>query len=87
MNSQSQIGELINILLALLGKVLLYQDKFNEAASALDNVIGVYSLVSDYGSQFLRFGENGPESVFEIQYSNQSNWYDWGCAHCSEETV
>ena len=34
---------------------------FHEAASALDNVIGVYSLVSDYGSQFLRFGENGPE--------------------------
>ena len=84
-DSQSQLGRVNKYTAyALLGKVLLYQDKFNEAASALDNVIGVYSLVSDYGSQFLRFGENGPESVFEIQYSNQSNWYDWGCAHCSE---
>ena len=84
-DSQSQVGRVNKYTAyALLGKVLLYQDKFAEAASALDNVIGVYSLVSDYGSQFLRFGENGPESVFEIQYSNQSNWYDWGCAHCSE---
>ena len=80
-DSQSQVGRVNKYTAyALLGKVLLYQDKFAEAASALDNVIGVYSLVSDYGSQFLRFGENGPESVFEIQYSNQSNWYDWGCA-------
>ena len=58
---------------------MLYQDKFAESAQAFDQVIGVYSLVSDYGSQFLRFGENGPESVFEIQYTNQSNWYDWNC--------
>ena len=84
-DSQSQVGRVNKYTAyALLGKVLLYQDKFADAASALDNVIGVYSLVPDYGSQFLRFGENGPESVFEIQYSNQSNWYDWGCAHCSE---
>jgi hypothetical protein len=69
---------------ALLGKVLLYQEKFAESAQAFDQVIGVYSLVSDYGSQFLRFGENGPESVFEIQYTNQSNWYDWNCIQCSE---
>ena len=62
----------------------MFQDKFSEAVSAFDNVIGVYSLVSDYGSQFLRFGENGPESVFEIQYTNTSNWYDWGCPQCSE---
>jgi len=84
-NSQSQEGR-VNKYTAysLLGKVLLYQDKFSESAAAFDNVIGIYSLVDDYGDQFLRFGENGPESVFEIQYSNQSNWYDWGCAHCSE---
>ena len=69
---------------ALLGKVLLYQDKFTQAAAAFDNVIGVYSLLGNYGSQFLRFGENGPESVFEIQYTNTSNWYDWGCPQCSE---
>ena len=84
-NSQSQVGRVNKFTAnALLGKVLLYQDKFTEAATAFDQVIGVYSLVSDYGSQFLSFGENGPESVFEIQYTNTSNWYDWGCPQCSE---
>jgi len=63
---------------ALLGKVYLYQDKFTEAASAFENVIGVYSLVSNYGDQFLRTGENGSESVFEVQHTNTSNWWDWG---------
>ena len=84
-NSQSQLGRVNKFTAnALLGKVLLYQDKFSEAAVAFDQVIGVYSLVADYGSQFLSFGENGPESVFEIQYTNTSNWYDWGCPQCSE---
>ena len=59
---------------ALLGKVLLYQNKFDAAAAMLDNVINsnAYSLVSDFGNMFLASGENGPESVFEIQYSNTS---------------
>ena len=84
-NSQSQVGRVNKFTAnALLGKVLLFQDKFIEAAAAFDQVIGVYSLVSDYGSQFLSSGENGPESVFEIQYTNTSNWYDWGCPQCSE---
>jgi hypothetical protein len=65
---------------ALLGKVLLYQNKFDAAAAMLDNVINsnAYSLVSDFGSMFLASGENGPESVFEIQYSNTSPYYNWG---------
>jgi len=65
---------------ALLGKVLLYQNKFDAAAAMLDNVINsnAYSLVSDFGSIFLASGENGPESVFEIQYSNTSPYYNWG---------
>jgi hypothetical protein len=63
---------------ALLGKVLLYQGKFADAATMLENVIaGPFSLVSDFGSVFLQAGENGSESVFEIQYSNQSPFYDW----------
>jgi hypothetical protein len=69
---------------ALLGKVYLFQDKFAESASILESVIGVYSLVDDFESIFLKSGENGPESVFEIQYSNESNWYDWNCATCGE---
>ncbi len=83
--SQPEIGR-VNKYTAysLLGKVFLYQDKFIEAAAAFDNVIGIYSLVNNYGSQFLRSGENGPESIFEIQYTNTSNWWDWGCPQCSE---
>jgi starch-binding outer membrane protein, SusD/RagB family len=65
---------------ALLGKVYLYQNKFDAAAAMLENVItpNVFSLVSDFGSIFLVTGENGPESVFEIQYSNSSPYYNWG---------
>ncbi len=67
---------------ALLGKVYLYQNKFDQAAAMLDNVINsnAFSLVSDYGSIFLASGENGSESVFEIQYSNASPYYNWGGA-------
>lgn len=65
---------------ALLGKVYLYQNKFDAAAAMLENVISsnAFSLVSNYGSIFLETGENGPESVFEIQYSNSSPYYNWG---------
>jgi len=62
---------------ALLGKVYLYQDKFTEAAAMLENVIGKFSLPASYESIFLEAGENGSESVFEVQYSNASPFYDW----------
>ncbi|RYU90542.1 RagB/SusD family nutrient uptake outer membrane protein [Mucilaginibacter terrigena] len=67
---------------ALLGKVYLYENKFSEAASVLEPVItqGPFSLVSDYASVYLAAGENGPESVFEIQYTNGSPYYNWGGA-------
>ncbi|HMT74039.1 MAG TPA: RagB/SusD family nutrient uptake outer membrane protein [Chitinophagaceae bacterium] len=65
---------------ALLGKVYLYQKKYTEAAAMLENVItpGAFSLVSDFASMFLASGENGLESVFEIQYTNTSPYYNWG---------
>ncbi|MFA5972794.1 MAG: RagB/SusD family nutrient uptake outer membrane protein [Lentimicrobiaceae bacterium] len=64
---------------ALLGKVLLYEEKFDEAAAVLDDVVkGPFSLVPNFGDIFLLSGENGPESVFEIQYSNGSPYYNWG---------
>jgi starch-binding outer membrane protein, SusD/RagB family len=64
---------------ALLGKVYLYQNKFSSAGPMLENVINsnVYSLVTDFNSIFLPSGENGAESVFEIQYSNATATYDW----------
>ncbi len=58
---------------ALLGKVLLFQNKFDDAAAMLENVVqGPFDLVTNYGDIFLQAGENGIESVFEIQYTNQS---------------
>jgi hypothetical protein len=67
---------------ALLGKVLLYQNKFDAAATMLQNVItaNAFNLVSNYASIFLATGENGSESVFEIQYTNTSPYYNWGGA-------
>jgi tetratricopeptide (TPR) repeat protein len=63
---------------ALLGKVYLYQDKFDEAASILEPLIGLYSLPADPQSTFLKGGENGPEAVYEIQHTKESTFWDWG---------
>ena len=65
---------------ALLGKVYLYQNKYSDAATVLQPVIdaNVFDLVTNFGSIFLASGENGRESVFEIQYSNTSPYYNWG---------
>jgi hypothetical protein len=63
---------------ALLGKVFLYQQKYDSAAAVLQRVIGAnaFTLVPNYASIFLLSGQNGPESVFEIQYSsNGANSY------------
>ena len=62
----------------LLGKVYLYQEKFSEAANILEPLVGLYTLPADPGSVFLVEGENGPESVFEIQHSKESNGWNWG---------
>lgn len=73
---------------ALLGKVYLYQDKFVNAANVLEDVIlnGNYSLVSDYSTLFENNAENGPESVFEVQYSDAQG-AGFGCLQCSEGNV
>ncbi|MBC7399903.1 MAG: RagB/SusD family nutrient uptake outer membrane protein [Mucilaginibacter sp.] len=67
---------------ALLGKVYLYENKFDAAVPVLESIIttGPFSLVADYGSMFLLAGENGTESIFEIQYTNGSPYYNWGGA-------
>jgi hypothetical protein len=73
---------------ALLGKAYLYQDKFDEAATVLENLIlnGPYDLVSDYNSIFEMEGENNIESVFEVQYSELEG-AGFGCLQCSEGNV
>ena len=57
---------------ALLGKVYLYQDKFVNAADVFEDVINSnkYSLVSNYDTIFEKAGENGTESLFEVQYTD-----------------
>ena len=74
--------------LALLGKAYLYQNKFPEAAAALEQVIvsSKYSLVSDYASIFEMAGENGSESIFEVQYTDVEG-AGFGCLQCSEGNV
>lgn len=74
--------------LALLGKAYLYQDKFTQAASTLERVISSssYSLVADYNTIFEDEGENGVESVFEVQYTDKEG-AGFGCLQCSEGNV
>ncbi len=72
--------------LALLGKSYLYDKKYNQAAATFEKLIatGRYHLVTTtdlttqqqsngltpFGSIFEEAGENGPESVFEVQYTD-----------------
>jgi len=73
---------------ALLGKAYLYQKKYQESADILEQLIseGSYSLVSDYNSIFEAEGENGPGSVFEVQYTDAEG-AGFECLQCSEGNV
>ncbi|MEO8111538.1 MAG: RagB/SusD family nutrient uptake outer membrane protein [Ginsengibacter sp.] len=55
--------------MSLQAKAALWRSNWAGALGFCKQVIGLnrYSLVSDYGSQFRNTGENGPESIFEIQ--------------------
>lgn len=72
---------------ALLGKAYLYQGLYDDAAIAFEKVIaGPYMLVEDYKSIFEPEGENGPGSVFEVQYTDKEG-AGFGCLQCSEGNV
>ena len=73
---------------SLLGKVYLYQDKFQEAATVLELVIdsGTYDLLADYATMFENDNENNIESVFEVQYTDIEG-AGFGCLQCSEGNV
>ncbi len=64
---------------AMLGKALLYQEKWGDAATQFENVITStqYGLLSSVGAAFSRNHEHGLESLFEIAYTNNRS-YDWG---------
>ena len=64
---------------ALLGKALLYQQKWLDAATQFDLVINSnnYALGNTIGAVFSSQGEFGSESILEISYTNGRS-YDWG---------
>lgn len=74
--------------LALLGKIYLYQEKFTEAATTLDQVInsGQYVLMTDFPDVFSNQNENNSESVFEVQYFGQEG-ANFDCFECVEGNI
>jgi starch-binding outer membrane protein, SusD/RagB family len=72
---------------ALLAKAYLYQGNWSACRSRCEEVAGSgeYSLAPDYGSIFTDAGENGPGSIWEIQYMNASGG-NWGAQFWSEGT-
>lgn len=57
---------------ALLGKVYIFQEKYSEAASMLDNVInsGLYALNPDLSNAGTPLGVMTEESIFEVNQIN-----------------
>ncbi len=71
--------------MALLGKALLYQQKYQDAATVLGELIDTneagYALFEDYESLFLVQNEHVAEDVFTIQFSGLQGG-DYGCLVC-----
>ncbi|MGI0105774.1 RagB/SusD family nutrient uptake outer membrane protein [Salinimicrobium sp. WS361] len=55
---------------ALLGKAHLYQEEYQEALNAFNEIYGKYSLEDDYFNNFTEENEFGPESIFEVQFDD-----------------
>ncbi|MFB9108677.1 RagB/SusD family nutrient uptake outer membrane protein [Flavobacterium gyeonganense] len=63
---------------AYLGKVLLYQKKYDEALTAFNKVTG-FTLETNFYNNFMDETEHGPESIFEIEYDETLGVGDkWG---------
>ena len=72
---------------ALLLKTLVWQQRWAEAQTVAEDIVNSneYQLESNYARIFTREGENGPESIFEIQYMNASGG-NWGKNNANEGT-
>ncbi|SFT95130.1 Starch-binding associating with outer membrane [Algoriphagus locisalis] len=82
----SEVGRLTSgAAMALLGKALLYQQKFAEASTVLGNLIdsnpGGYALFDDYTTLFYAANQNISEDVFTVQFSGLQGG-DYGCLIC-----
>jgi hypothetical protein len=56
---------------ALLGKARLFQEKYQEALDAFNNVTG-YSLESVYFNNFMEETEHGVEDIFAVEFNIQA---------------
>jgi len=73
---------------AYLGKVLLYQKKYDQALAALNQVTG-YSLEDkgNFYNNFMEETEHGKESIFEIEFDEKNGTGDqWGAVGDSQGT-
>ena len=66
----------------LLARAYLYQKKYSEAAAAALDVINSNQYIlapgeDGFRTNFLISGENGPESIFEVQYSDANATKGW----------
>lgn len=64
---------------ALLAKAYLYQNKWQQAFDMSGNVItsSQYSLLTDYAKVWREVGENGTESIYEVQASLTNGLRDY----------
>jgi hypothetical protein len=71
----------------LLMRALMFRNDFTAVQALGQQIIdsGEYTLAPDYATIFLNEGENGPGSIFEIQYMNGSGG-NWGYHQQNEGT-
>ena len=64
---------------ALLAKAYLYEEKWQKCYDLTGEVMssGQYSLMSDYADVWREVGENGTESIFEVQATLQNGLQDY----------
>lgn len=48
----------------------MYQEEYEKALAAFDNIYGEYSLEDDYFANFREEDEFGPESIFKVQFDD-----------------
>ncbi len=64
--------------LSLLGKVYLTRKQYAEAVTTLKQVTMLgYTLNANYADNFSTARENGPESIFEVQYQGDNDLGEW----------
>ena len=71
-NSQDEVGRATKgAANAYLGKVHMFNNDYSSAKTAFDAVVnsGIYSLADCYHDNFNADKENGPESLFAVQFS------------------